>query len=172
MTALAEARQAARAIVRRFGVTTPPVDVEGITRQLGIHLRHQALDDELSGMAFISSGSKYIVVNSSHHPNRQRFTIAHECGHHVLHEDWLRQGIHVDKGILKRDPLSSAGRDLKEIAANAFAAELLMPRALVAAAIPRDFDVLADEESAEIKRIAGQFQVSPAALHIRLVNLF
>jgi Zn-dependent peptidase ImmA (M78 family) len=132
----------------------------------------QALDDELSGMAFLSGASKYIVVNSRHHPNRQRFTIAHECGHHLLHDDLLRKGVHVDKGVLKRDPLSSSGRDLNEIAANAFAAELLMPRALVAAAIPRDFDVLADEESEEIKKIAAQFQVSPAALHIRLVNLY
>lgn len=172
MTAVAEARQSARSIIRRLGINTPPVDVEDVVRRLEIRLVRQTLDNELSGMAFLSSGAKYIVVNSSHHPNRQRFTIAHECGHHILHEDWLRQGVHVDKGILKRDPLSSSGRDLKEIAANAFAAELLMPRAMVGAAIPRDFDVLADEESAEIKRIAAQFQVSPAALHIRLVSLY
>jgi Zn-dependent peptidase ImmA (M78 family) len=172
MTAIVEARQAARAIVRRFGITAPPVDVEGITRHLGIRLVHQLLDDELSGMAFFSGGAKYIVVNSTHHRNRQRFTIAHECGHHVLHADYLRQGVHVDKGILKRDPLSSAGRDIKEIAANAFASELLMPRALIGAAIPRDFDVLADEDSEKIKQIADRFQVSPAALHIRLVSLF
>jgi Zn-dependent peptidase ImmA (M78 family) len=172
MTAISEARRAARALIRRFGITVPPVDVEAVVRNLGIRLVHQPLDDELSGMAFLSKGSKHIVVNSLHHRNRQRFTIAHECGHHVLHADLLRQGVHVDKGVLKRDPLSSSGRNLIEIAANAFAAELLMPRALVGAAIPRDFDVLADEDSAEIRRIAEQFEVSPAALHIRLVSLF
>ncbi|MGE0774741.1 MAG: ImmA/IrrE family metallo-endopeptidase, partial [Sphingomonadaceae bacterium] len=78
-------------------------------------------------------------------------------------------GVHVDKGILKRDPLSSAGKDYKEIAANAFAAELLMPRALISAAVPRDFDVLSDDD--EVQRIADRFQVSPAALNIRLINL-
>jgi Zn-dependent peptidase ImmA (M78 family) len=171
MGAISAARQAARALVRRFRVLTPPVDVEAIVRSLGIHLVHEKLDDELSGMAFVAAHGKYIVVNSSHHINRQRFTIAHECGHHVLHEDYLKQGVHVDKGILKRDPLSSAGVDLKEVAANAFAAELLMPRSLVSVEIPRDFDVLADEDQVELKRIAARFQVSPAALNIRLISL-
>ena len=31
-------------------------------------------------------GTVMIGVNSLHHLHRQRFTIAHECGHLVLHE--------------------------------------------------------------------------------------
>ncbi|MGE3745711.1 MAG: ImmA/IrrE family metallo-endopeptidase [Sphingomonadaceae bacterium] len=169
MSAISEAKQYARMLVRKFNITAPPVNVETIVRGLGINLSYKVLDDELSGMAFISGRQKFIVVNKIHHPNRQRFTIAHECAHHVLHEDYLMQGVHVDKGILKRDPLSSAGKDYKEIAANAFAAELLMPRALISAAVPRDFDVLSDDD--EVQRIADRFQVSPAALNIRLINL-
>lgn len=169
MTAISEARQAARSIVRRLGIENPPVNLEDVSGILGINLLHQALDDELSGMAFVSDQQKYIIVNSGHHINRQRFTIAHEIGHHVLHDEYLLQGVHVDKSILKRDSLSATGKDLREIAANAFAAELLMPRSMISALIPRDFDILADDD--KMSELAKLFAVSPAALNIRLISL-
>jgi len=169
MTAVAEARQAARAVVRKLGIENPPVSLAGVADILDIRLLYQPLDSELSGMAFISERNKYVVVNSSHHQNRQRFTIAHEFGHHVLHHDYLLEGVHVDKGILKRDSLSATGKDLKEIAANAFAAELLMPRSMIRSLVPRDFDILSDQN--KMDDLARLFQVSPAALNIRLISL-
>lgn len=171
MSEILRARHEARGIIRRFGITKPPVDVEDVVRRLGIQLITEPLDDELSGMAVRSSKHKLIIANSRHHLNRRRFTIAHECGHHVLHESYLLEGVHVDKGILRRDSLSSSGRDLKEVAANAFAAELLMPRNLISSIVPRDFDVLAEEEQQELKEVAERFGVSTAALSIRLINL-
>lgn len=169
MTEVGRARQAARNIVRKTGVASPPVDVDAIIAALGIKLIRKPLGHELSGMAMISGKDRIIVLNSSHHPNRQRFTAAHELGHHLLHSEYLLEGVHVDKGVLKRDSLSASGKDLKEVAANAFAAELLMPRSLVSAFVPRDFDVLANDQ--ELELIATKFQVSTAALSIRLINL-
>ena len=43
-------------------------------------------------------GARKIIigVNKSHHPNRRRFTIAHEIGHLVLHKGEM---VHLDSGI-------------------------------------------------------------------------
>lgn len=166
---LPRARQAARALLRQLRVVQPPVDVHFVARALGITLLERPLDDDLSGLAYVSGDKKIIVVNSVHSPNRRRFTIAHEIGHHVLHRDYLERGVHVDKAVLKRDPLSAAGKDYNEIAANHFAAELLMPRSLVALAIPRDFDIIGDEK--QLKTLAKKFEVSVSALTIRLATL-
>ena len=46
----------------------------------------------------------------------------------MLHASELKKAVHVDKGSLRRDRVSAAGTDMLEIEANAFAAELLMPR--------------------------------------------
>ena len=117
-------------------------------------------------MALIKDEQRLIWINSLHHPNRQRFTLAHEIGHHVLHEEILREGVHVDKGILRRDTVSSTGTETKEIQANAFASQLLMPNAEITR-LSQDLD-LDDEES--IKSLAKKFRVSVAAIQYRLVR--
>jgi len=66
------------------------------------------------------TGSALIVVNASNLPSRQRFTVAHELGHHEMHR--------FDGGDLEipdRDIFES--RDPIEAEANAFAAYLLLP---------------------------------------------
>ena len=111
------------------GVTSAPVPVEKIARSLGAHVRHSPLDEELSGMIYINGNTPIIGVNSSHHRNRQRFTIAHEIAHLVLHRDMISNQVHVDRRfpVLMRDAESAAGTERMEIDANRFAAELLMP---------------------------------------------
>jgi Zn-dependent peptidase ImmA (M78 family) len=72
---------------RRIKSSAPSVPVEQIAESYGIELRYEPAEQELSG-ALIRKGRKEVVigVNSSHHPNRQRFTIAHEIAHFLLHE--------------------------------------------------------------------------------------
>ena len=88
-------------------------------------------------MIYIKDGVPIIGVNSLHHPNRQRYTIAHELGHLELHRQLITSEVHVDKGfpVLMRDPKSATGTELHEIEANQFAAELLMPRTLIEQAL-------------------------------------
>ena len=145
-----------------------PIAVRELAVSLGHTVRSALLDDQLSGMAFIANDEKVIVVNSKHHQNRQRFTIAHELGHHIMHYDMLSKGVHVDKGVLRRDVLSSTGTEICEIEANAFAAELLMPERLINHAVSTDFDL--DDDMA-IGRLAAQFGVSAAAMSNRITNL-
>ena len=153
-------------------VTAPPVPVERIAKALDAQLRFSPLDDELSGMIYVKEGTPIIGVNALHHPNRQRFTIAHECGHLVLHKAQVTQEVHVDKvfPMLMRDAVSAAGVNGIEVEANLFAAELLMPVSLLAKALGNEpFDI--DDEGA-VSALARSFRVSPSAMRFRLGNLF
>jgi len=163
--AVAEARR----ILREFSVSSPPVPAERIAKWLGATVQYAPLDDALSGMAFIRDGKPIIGVNSLHHPNRQRFTIAHETAHLVLHRDQITAQVHVDKEFrLRRDPVAASGTDALEIEANAFAAELLMPQAWVEAA----FSELELDDDEALAGVARRFRVSTSAIQYRLMNLF
>lgn len=159
------ARAEAEALLSKFEIRKVPTSLPKIARMLNITVEYTPLDRELSGMAMIKECHKLIWINSLHHPNRQRFTLAHEIGHHVLHEEILLGGVHVDKGTLRRDTVSSTGTETKEIEANAFASQLLMPNADIAR-LGEDLD-LDDEEA--IKSLAKKFRVSLAAIQYRLV---
>lgn len=162
------AREAARAILKEFGVSAPPVPIERIIKSRKIVLQYAPLEEDLSGMAYIKDGVGIIGVNALHHPNRQRFSAAHELAHHVLHAEAIREAVHVDKGIriLYRDDASSLGTEPMEIQANAFAAELLIPGELLAAALEGGGVDIEDE--ARIDSLAKRFRVSPAAMRFRL----
>jgi len=64
------------------------------------------------------------TYNDPHPLVRQRFSIAHEIGHFILHQ---KQGqLFIDKTykVFLRDQLSSSGENIQEIQANQFAAAL------------------------------------------------
>ncbi|WP_067219135.1 ImmA/IrrE family metallo-endopeptidase [Stappia indica] len=166
------AREAARTILREFGVKGAPVPVERIIKARHIVLQYAPLEDDLSGMAFIKDGVGIIGVNALHHPNRQRFSAAHELGHHELHAPEIEKAVHVDRGfrVLLRDDVSSQGIEPLEIEANAFASELLMPRDLVASAV--DASGLDIEDEAGVEALAKKFRVSASAMRYRLAGRF
>jgi Zn-dependent peptidase ImmA (M78 family) len=71
-----------------------------------------------------------------------------------------------------RDAKSSLGIDQREIEANAFAAELLMPEDLILEAVRKQLkkaETTAPEQLAAV--LAAQFQVSTEAMQNRLTNL-
>lgn len=167
MNSLAQdAMKQARNVLSKSKVDSAPVPVEALASSQGITVQRVPLDDELSGMSFIKDGLSVIVVNATHHPNRQRFTIAHELGHHVLHANYLQNNVHVDKAVLHRNNRSSDGVDQKEIQANAFAAELLMPTAMMRKY--KDVDI---NDEHQLSALAKQFRVSTSAMAIRILNL-
>ncbi len=156
-------------------IKSAPVRVDKIARELGADVIYQPSDDAVSGFLFrdYKQRSAVIGVNSEHHPNRQRFTIAHEIGHFLLHE---YEGFHFDgtnQGFqLKlRDDKSSKGTDDDEREANLFAAELLMPKRFLDADITKitGLDLLDDD--ADWKNLAVRYEVSVQALTYRLAYL-
>lgn len=162
-------------ILSTFAVRTPPVPVDRIAKGLGAQLRFSPLDDELSGMIYISEGTPIIGINSLHHPNRQRFSIGHEIGHLVLHRGLISGKVHVDKEFrvqlprLNRDATSALGTEKIEIEANRFSAELLMPTAwFVQALTTKPFDI---DNEGPLDEIARKFRVSRQALDFRIRNL-
>ena len=163
------AEKAARRLLGTFPKSELPVPVRAIARAAGCDVKFTPLDDDLSGMAFIKDGMRAIVVNASHHPNRQRFTIAHELAHHQLHIPLLQQGVHVDKAIFRRDQHASSGTKDFEIEANHFAAELLMPKAFVKGLVRPDFDF---QDDTQLEKLANLFAVSTAAIGYRIQNIF
>lgn len=161
-----DARQAAIRLLKAQGIVHSPVPVDRVAKDFGIAVRYAPLEDNLSGMAFVRDGQGAIVVNALHHPNRQRFTIAHELGHHVLHADILAGGdVHVDKVILHRGDLSASGTNYEEISANAFASELLLPGFLLDQEGASLNDML---DETRLLETARRFKVSLTALQFRL----
>lgn len=159
----------ARELLDAHRLTAPPVPVERIAKALGARVRYAPLDDALSGMAYIKDGVPIIGVNSLHHPNRQRFTIAHEIAHLVLHRDLITAEVHVDKAfVLNRDGNSATGTDALEVDANAFAAELLVPAEWLRRSIAAQADLDSEDE---VAALAKRFRVSTATLQNRLLSL-
>jgi len=167
------AERHAAGILERLGVRAAPIPVEKIALQLGLVVERAVLGDDVSGLLVVQDGRGVIGVNTTQSPTRQRFTIAHELGHFVLHPKAMP--VFIDKSFLKpyfsafRNSASSTGEDRLEREANSFAASLLMPAKLVHEAI-RELQVdLADDDEVEI--LAKRFQVSRQAMSFRLANL-
>jgi Zn-dependent peptidase ImmA (M78 family) len=145
-----------------------PIDVEKIARARGVKLRYEPLEGDLSGVLYrADDGITVLGVNDWHSDRRQRFTIAHELAHLELHS----ANLYVD-GFIARDGESSLAIKTEEIEANAFAAELLMPRQHVLEELSR---ALACGSATTLKNavvhLAGRFDVSEQAMQFRLVNL-
>lgn len=130
----------------------PPVDVEFMARRLGIELIRQSHFDCAGSIE--SEGSRATIrVNRDDHPVRQRFTIAHEIGHLMLHP--MRAG-----RLYFRD--TDFYGDWKETAANRYAANILMPEWML--------DMAIRSTGLNVLRLARLFNVSEQAMHYRLEN--
>lgn len=142
----------------------PPVDLAAIARDLGLNVYYMNLGDNISGQIVRDSnkGGKSgfaIYVNDTHHPNRQRFTLAHEISHYILHRDLIEGGV-IDDTMYRDSALGS----FYESQANRMAADILMPIMLVKRYRAANPELSVDE-------IAKVFQVSSAAMKIRLDKL-
>lgn len=111
--------------------------------------------DGIAGAYQIYDGHPYVIINGDNPVERQRFTLAHEFGHHRLkHGATLDQ--HLDFGT----------SEPHEVQANFFAGAFLAPAKAIEGAIDRlgspqiDFDVLIT--------LAVEFGMSAKAMRIRL----
>jgi Zn-dependent peptidase ImmA (M78 family) len=160
--------QRAERLLEESDALRVPIPLENVIRHLGLVAQARPLADA-SGVLVVENGRGLIGYNAKHSPVRQRFTIAHEIGHFVLHVRNKQQRLFVDKSVFKRDDDSSTGNDVEEVAANSFAAALLMPEVLVRSEIERQQFDLDDED--DVSNLARRFNVSTAAMSFRLENL-
>ena len=167
MKAPSPSEQRAIAVLDELAITGAPVPVEDVARRLGAKVAYEAFEGDISGMLFRDDSVAVIGVNSSHAETRQRFTVAHECGHLVLHEG---TPMFIDRFV--RVNWRSGESNREEQQANAFAAELLMPRRL----IPEEIDRVTAKHGNVVPRqlaaeLAKRFHVSTEAMTYRLTNL-
>lgn len=156
-------------LLTRAKIRTPPVPVEGIAKLVGAKIVYNNFQNEISGLLLRRNKSIVIGVASEQSPTRQRFTIAHELGHLLLHDG---EELHVDADfrVNLRSDASSKADNITEIEANAFAADLLMPTNFLRKEVARlQIDV---ENSELIDQLAAKYGVSAQAMTFRLLNLF
>lgn len=139
---------------------TLPVDVEGIARQLGLKIESAPLGYSDSSL---DADNQTIYVNESASELRRRSAIAQEIGHYVLgHGSSLKGGESMADYF--QNPRNAAAYFANALAANRFAAELLMP----AEAVKIVFDRLHITKSERLREMLG---VSALALNYRLREL-
>lgn len=131
-------RERARQLATTHGTTKPPVPVHAIARREGFNVVERSNLGSLRGRLIDTT----IEIAASDDWVVQRFTIAHELGHHFLGSSH-GSGPHV------------------ETEANAFAGELLVPGPLLLRALAT---------TTNSSELADRFQVSRTVLRIAAEN--
>ena len=139
-------------------IRTEPLDVAALAQLLRIRMIFEPMSGDDSGnlKKTKKTGEWVMTVNSLHHPNRQRFTIAHELGHFIndsANHDEFSDTVFFRNG--DSNPM--------EAAANRFAAELLLPE--------HSFRDFVKNHSSKVEDIAEHFEVSSLAVRIRAKQL-
>ncbi len=151
------ATPAAKSVIREFQKSAP-VNVVSLAEKLGLSVWEEEMSDDISGKIIkdpVNGGSAgySVIVNEKHALVRQRFTVAHEIGHFLLHRQEIGDGLTDD--ALYRSGLST----LQEVQANKMAAEILMPFRLIEETMQSGVRTLGE--------LAAKFQVSKQAMGIR-----
>jgi Zn-dependent peptidase ImmA (M78 family) len=155
MSAADRNRKLAQDILRQYWDRKVPVDPAVLAQKMGAKVVGSDMG-EVSGCFTLKEDGPLIQYNSTEAEVRQRFSIAHELAHYALgHGDAFRD--------TARD-FSAAHFDHKEVSANRFASEILMPEAAV-------MQFIRDEGVNEIGKLARRFNVSEAAMKFRLKRL-
>lgn len=159
----------AEAMLRLYGLERLPVPVDDIAAAEGATVVRQRFEGDISGFMYAEADRTVIGINTATSRRRQRFTLAHELGHMVLHRDTNQ--LRVDSVIQFRDPMSALGTDPQERDANAFAAAMLMPAKEVADQVRAALEIGTSDRDKLIGRLAATFDVSNEAMGYRLINL-
>jgi len=135
-----------------------PVKLGALAKDLGIKVKSSTLKAGISGEIKETDGVVNVKINRHDSKERQRFTLAHEIAHFLLHKDEIKGGI--EDTVLFRSALSNK----LEIEANKLAADIVMPFALINEVVfPEDTRL-----EVKVERIATLSQLSIPAIEIRL----
>lgn len=172
-----EIERSASDLLHSVGGLKTPTPLDRIATFLNAEIHPQTFENVVSGVLLIQGNERHIMVNKAHHPNRQRFTIAHELGHLVLHHNdgdrlfidthlrtYQRRGS-AGSGVYEEPGSTTTPAEEKE--ANQFASALLMPRELLLSkTVGREF-----WDELDVAALAAEFGVSEQAMTIRLRQL-
>jgi len=141
------------------------VDVVKLANRFGIKVYEYPFGDGVSGaVRKKENGEVSIYISDQDSVARQRFSVAHELAHAVLHKDLVDS-----HKIIKR---SKNDFSSKELEANKLAEEILMPEKSISRFIKEEkLEKNAQIDSSIIQKIAESFKVSTMVAIIRLRNL-
>lgn len=151
-TAQLAERLAATVFTERPRYASPPVDVEGLARELGVGSIRSARMVE-DGRLEQRGGNTWMVIRDDVRKERRRFTIAHELGHLLLANPSQEFVVHR----------TLSGVDREERFCDAFAAALLLPRTWVLTGFGAK-----PEKLATLRQLADASDASLAASTLRL----
>lgn len=122
-----------------------------------IKIEYVPMGPTQSGQLKYVNGVWTISINRDHNKKRQRFTLAHELAHYILHKE---KNSEFKDAVFFRDEVL----DSMEFKANEFASELLMPENLVR-------NTIDNQGIRNIGQLADKFGVSAAAMKYRILSL-
>lgn len=135
--------------------------IEGIAFMRGARVVELALDGAQGRLVRRKKRSYLTVSTRIRHPERRRFVIAHELGHHELHENVMQ----LD--VCDESKIDEVYDQATEREANAFAAEFLMPASLWT----KHVDRVGQPAFESISELARDYQVSLTSAAVRFVKL-
>jgi hypothetical protein len=106
-----EVEERAEQVLRKTDTYREPVPIEVLAHRLKLTTEAAALGQDVSGMLVAADERGAIAYNSTHSHVRQRFTVAHEIAHFVLHlKKNRRSQLFIDRYVVFRpDGISTAG---------------------------------------------------------------
>lgn len=145
-------------IIKKYQDTFP-IKVGQIAKELNLIIKSATLRAGISG-EIKKVGDNYVIrINRHDVKERQRYTLAHEIAHFLLHKDDIGDGI--EDTVLYRSRLS----DAKEAQANRLAADILMPWEKLSSYYKKHTNL---EKIEKLEKVAADLEVSTTALKYRL----
>lgn len=134
-----------------------PLDIEALIKKYQIKILKEDMDYDISGYIEKRGKNWMIGINKYHSKKRQRFTMAHELGHYVLHRNNI--GIkHEDMVLFRNNEVNPM-----EVEANNFASELLIPR--------EEFKKHIADGVTKISDLSEKFDVSISAIRYKAYKM-
>ena len=135
-----------------------PVKLGSMAKELGIVVkRSPTIPRSVSGqIKRLETGIYEIKINKYESRERQRFTLAHELAHFLLHRNEIDRLGEIADNVLYR----SGASETIEYEANRLAAQIIMPD-----------DAISERQKAigkNVNQLAKEFGVSKAVVEIRL----
>jgi hypothetical protein len=157
---------AARRLHRSLGIdVTRRIDIFGVIKDYPLVLGFLPLRSAAGAYFFEPEAQAGVVVNSNHPLPRQRYTAAHELGHHVL-----EHGTQIDPADLDLLWRSGTAVSDQEKQAESFAAWFLMPRPLVEASL-ESLGISRPQSAEEVYELSLRLGTSYQATAWHLMNM-
>lgn len=154
--------QAARALRFEMGLGHGPIDVYDVVARRGVAIAFRDLEGDDGRYIFHEGRGLIIVTADCEESSRQRFTAAHELGHHEMHR-FAAEGeaptYLVDRSIYQ------PGGERREIEANAFAGCLLLPTEAIRADLADHSRIEMEDVVALMQRYRVSRQTAVYRLH-------